>query len=847
MSVILSPSPMTPILNAMCRVNVPRLTAAALGAILFVGVTPATEAQSTAGAAQQVAARAGEIRGRVVETASGRGLATGSVTVRRATDTSVVGGAQLGPDGSFQIDGLPAGRYTVRVRALGFAPLVRSDVTIATEHPLVDLGTLALSAVAVKLESQVVTAERQDVALAPDRNSYSAKNMTTASGGTAVDVLRNVPSVEVDGSNNVSLRGNTNVVVQINGRSSPLTGEQLAQFLAQIPASSVDRVEVSTNPSAKNDPEGTAGIINIVLNQQADLGLSGGVTAGTGTTRQANISGNIGRQSGPLTLYLSANVYRDHRTFDGSSNRTNLAIPVPAFVDSRSDGTAQPRFQSMTFRSEYRFTEHDALSADAMLSGGRFARQNAGVYTDLNAARDVIGLFDQFNDQVWRSLSQDYTVAYRRTDGPSTPVLSTELRYSSNNDSRDSELFGVLLQPDTSTGSQMPPREHDATVEHMPAWNLQTDYTHPFGGGTKLETGFKGTLRSNANDFTAAYLDSASGVYTPDPRRASTFDYHERIDAVYGVLSQQVGRVQAQGGLRLEEAATRFTLPRVSQEYDNRYASAFPSGIISYNLTDKRQVKLSYSRRVSRPSPWQLSPIPFRNDARHEFRGNPGLRPEYTDALELGLQETRAWGSLQLNPYLRKTAHAVRYIQTVDSTGVSLSTFDNVASTLVAGSDLNVNYHHAALTIFGGGSVYRYSSDASNLAGDLSTHSLVWSTRANATWKLSPITDLQAFANYRGPYAREGGSQTAFVYMNLALRRKLWGDQGSLTLRVADPFNLMTYGYRTADGRVIELSEQHFGQRGLFLTISRNFGQELKLRPRQQDAEPQGSPQPGPP
>ena len=115
------------------------------------------------------------------------------------------------------------------------------------------------------------------------------------------------------------------------------------------------------------------------------------------------------------------------------------------------------------------------------------------------------------------------------------------------------------------------------------------------------------------------------------------------------------------------------------------------------------------------------------------------------------------------------------------------------------------------------------------------------------TWKLSPVTDLQAFANYRGPYAREGGSQTAFVYMNLALRRKLWADQGSLTLRVADPFNLMTYGYRTADGRVIELSEQHFGQRGLFLTISRTFGQELKLRPRQQDAEPQASPQPGPP
>ena len=155
-------------------------------------------------------------------------------------------------------------------------------------------------------------------------------------------------------------------------------------------------------------PEGTAGIINIVLNQQADAGLSGGLNASTGTTRQANLSGNIGRQSGPLTLYLSASIYRDHRNISGSSDRTNLVIPVPAFVESHSDGHAQPRFQSMTFRSQYKLTENDALSADAMLSGGRFARQNTAFYSDLDAEREVIGLFNQGNDQVWRNLSQNY-------------------------------------------------------------------------------------------------------------------------------------------------------------------------------------------------------------------------------------------------------------------------------------------------------------------------------------------------------------------------------------------------------------------------------------------------------
>ncbi|HEY2067494.1 MAG TPA: TonB-dependent receptor [Gemmatimonadaceae bacterium] len=801
-------------------------------------------ARGQSGAAAHAQAGVGEIRGRLTDSASAEAVTSGSITARRASDSAFAGGALPKADGSFIVDGLAAGRYTVRVRALGFAPLVRANVVISAEKPVVDLGALTLSRVAAKLEGQVVTAEREDATLAPDRNSYSTKNMTTASGGTAVDVLRNVPSVEVDGNNNVTLRGNANVVVQINGRSSPLKGDQLGNFLAQLPASTVKNVEVSTNPSAKNDPEGTAGIINIVLNQQAEMGLSGGLTAGTGTTQQANLSGNIGRQAGPLTLLLSASHYQDRRQLAGFSDRTNLAIPDPAFVESRSDGSMQPRWESMTFRSEYRLTEQNAISADAMLSGGRFARQNGAYYTNLDSARDVIGQFDQFNNQASTSLSQDYTLAFHRTaggsTGMSTPVLSTELRYSRNRWSTDNDLFGAL------TGTSALSRERDASRDLMPAWNLQTDYTHTFGAGTKLESGFKGIARSNSDNFSAAYLDTTTGAYAVDASRASAFDYHERIGALYSVLSQQVNKLQAQAGLRLEEASTRLALPTIDQVYETRYASAFPSGIVSYNFTEMRQAKLSYSRRITRPNPGQLSPIEWRDDARHLYHGNPDLRPEYTDAVELGLQDAHSWGSVQLNPYLRRTANAVRYIQTVDSTGVTVGTFDNVAQTTTVGADLNVNYHTGALTLFGGGSAYRYTSDAANLGGNLSTRAFVWSARMNGTWKLSQVTDLQVFANYRAPFATEGGSQTAFVFMNLAVRRKLWGDQGSVTFRVADPFNLMSYGYRTQDARVVELTERHFGVRGLFITITRNFGQQLKLRSRQQEDTPATSGPPGP-
>ena len=815
---------------------------------MLLGLLLVCAARATANAQSST----GEIRGQLLEFGSNAAISSGSVTARRVNDTAVVRGTLPNADGSFHIEGLAPGRYTVRVRSLGYAPLTRYDVVVAAEHRVTDLGVLTLSRVAAQIAGQEVRADRDEVVLAPDRNSYSTKNMTTASGGTAIDVLRNVPSVEVDGSNNVSLRGNQSVIVQINGRSSPLHGDQLANFLAQLPASTIARVEVSTNPSAKNDPEGTAGIINIVLNQDADLGISGGVTAATGTTGLANVNGNIGRQVGRTTAFLSYGFYRDSRPMGGFTNQTNLDGSSPAFVTSHIDGSNEPLWQNATFRSEYRFTDHNALSADAMVSGGRSTRNSASYYSDLDPARDTIGLFDQFNTQYWRSVFQDYSVAFRRTGDAKATTYSTELRLTQGHSTSDGLLFGNVYQGDASTGAYAIPREQDITISGNPSLSLQSDYTHPFGSATKIEAGIKGAVRHTSSDFTAAYADSATGQFAPVADRAMTFDYREQISSSYAVLSQRLGKVQAQAGLRLEQADTRLDLPTAtapdSQRFGVRYASAFPSGIVSYNFSDVRSLKLSYSRRISRPNPYQLTPVVQKEDARNIFEGNPALRPEYTDALELGFMDTHGWGTLQLTPYVRRTAHAVRYIQRIDTTGITTSTFDNVASVVTMGSDLNLTIRHGPLTLLTGGSVYHYASDATNLMstlGNLSTQAMVWSTRANATWKLTPMMDAQFFANYRAPFTTESGSQTRFVSMNLAFRRRLWSDHGSLTIRVADPFNMMTFGSRTESARVVQLTQRSFGMRGVFISFSRNFGQDLKLRPKPQD-EPQQT-QPGVP
>ena len=814
-----------------------------LGAI-FALICTATSGSAQGGAPARPLAAAGEIHGRLVDSVTGHGIGAGSIAVRRAGDSTFLSGALPKEDGSFRVDGLRPGHYSLRIRAIGFAPVIRNDVAITADNPVVDLGAIGLNAVAAKLDATQTVAEREEVVLAPDRTSYSVKNLPAASGGTAIDVLRNIPLVEVDGSNNVSLRGNANVVVQINGRSTPLKGDQLGAFLAQLPAGTVKNVEVATNPSAKDDPEGTAGIINIVLNQEAQLGLSGGVTAGTASTGMVNASGNVGKQQGKLTLFASGSIYHDQRSTSGIISRTNLVVPVPAFTQTNLAGRQSPISGGGTLRSEYRFTPRNTLSFDSFLYGGRFGGDQSSDYTDLDASHAVVGLFDQATSQTSKNLSQDFDLTFRRMGEKNQPLFSTELEYSNTDAHNDINLSGKVLQSDASTPSSIP-TEHDRTVGRYPYLNWKADYTGQFGPTTKLELGVKGTRRTTTNDFDAAYLDSATHTFASDPVRRTAFDYHEDIGAGYALLSNKVGNFQTQEGLRLEDAATYFDLTTVGQQYDRRYASAYPSAIVSYNFTPVRSARISYSRRVSRPNPYQLSPIEFHQDTRNVFRGNPGLRAEYTNAIEAGYQESRSWGTIQISPYIRSTDHAVRNIQFVDSTGVSVSTFDNVASTLTIGSDLNINAHKGPLQLGGGGSMYHYSSDASNLSGNLSASAMVWSARTNATWKFSPKADAQLFAFYRAPFATEGGSQIASVSMNMAGRYKVWGEQGNISLRVSDPFKLQKFGYRTANGSVVEYSERFFGTRAVFLTITRNFGQAVKLQPKQQDPDAQA--QTGPP
>ena len=305
---------------------------------------------------------AGEVLGSIVDTANKEPVARASVAIRSRKDSSLITGAIADANGSFHIQGLRNGEYYLRTAAIGFRP--RSyTFSITDAAPRANVGAVTLTRIAVTLQSVQVEGQAPTVVIEPDRNTYRAKDVAPAAAN-ASEVLQATPSVEVDGDGKVSLRGNENVAIQINGRPTPITGAQLSAYLKQIPANIVDRIEVVPNPSAKYDPEGMAGIINIVLKASTDLGVSGGLNAGAANAGRFNAGTNLGYQSGPITLFGTYGFNSDDRGIIGLTNREQLdgsGAPL-SFTNQLIDGRNSNAGHNFSTNIDYKLNPRDVIS-----------------------------------------------------------------------------------------------------------------------------------------------------------------------------------------------------------------------------------------------------------------------------------------------------------------------------------------------------------------------------------------------------------------------------------------------------------------------------------------------------
>ncbi|MEX2109040.1 MAG: TonB-dependent receptor [Gemmatimonadaceae bacterium] len=814
--------------------------------LILAGSVGSIQAQTpgappAAGAQQPPPPPPGEVAGMIVAEDNSAPVPRAAIAVRNKADSTMVTGTNGGEDGTFKIQGLRPGTYYLRVSGIGFTPKNTEEFTIAPAALTANVGSIKLARFAVSLQTVEIAGQAPAVTIEPDRNSYRAKEVAPAATN-ASDVLAATPSVEVDADGKVSLRGNENVVVQINGRPTPMRGQQLGAYLKQLPATIVERIEVVPNPSAKHDPEGMAGIVNVVLKQNTDLGVSGGLTLGMANADRYNGSGNLGYQKGAVTLFGSYGYITDDRGLTGLNNRERYDpsnAPL-SFTLQDIDGRNGFGGHNLTTSAEYRINKRDVLSNSFTANARKFKDESLTGYNELDANKSVVDTYFRTRDTHNKALVLDNTLAFRRTFEPRKHELATEVRINRVDDDENTNLWAMETPESPGYEGQ---RDHaDAITTQLTG---QIDYTRTLAARTKLETGYKGNSRLLDRDYSVVKDALGDGNWAPSAL-SNSFEFEENVHAVYAVLSHGAGKFELQGGLRGERATRDFSLAEPAGSYPYSRNSLFPSGVVRYKPSEASEIKASYSRRIRRPGSFELNPFPNFFDPQNVFIGNPNLNPEYTDALELGFSRTGQLGSLQLSPFYRRTTDVIRFNiepeAIVDGREVTTVTFQNLATAKSWGSDLNGSLRLGPkFNGFGSFNIFKIVTDGGSLSA-LSSDAVTWSFRVNGTTQVSPTLSLQAMYFYRAPVKVEQGEFSSFKMTSITIRKKLDGDKASLSVRFADPFNTNGFKIRAGDGGIWQTTERQFGVRATFFTFQYNFGQAPKIRPPREDAAPPPAP-----
>lgn len=813
-------------------------------------------------------AQTGVITGRVVDEADEPlGGASVAVWTDSPSDTTLVSGAVTDESGRFRVAGLQGGTYRVTVSYVGFRTRTFPAVELEAGREG-SMGDIRMIQDAALLEDVEVMAERERVQFETDRTSYNVSDDATLSGSSATEALETIPSVEVDIDGNVSLRGQGNVAIHINGRPAPVSSEFLPVYLKSLPADAIERIEVIPNPNASQDPEGMGGILNIVMKDETDIGLGATFTAGVDTEGSYNASALATYGTGPLTLSATYGLRDFSRGSEGDRLRINRTQEPLTTLLQDFEGSRGGLSHYGSLNADLQLTTNTVFTAN--VQGGIQGRESDEFRTYIemsqeeNILRDDVRLSEETDDD-WNvgarfSLTHDFEGSSmreqgrgmrgrrrhrgRRGGGSSTSLgehaFSVEAGFEMEED-QEEESF---VEGPAGNIENAPIQQRTTGDEKEREFEVRADYAVPIGG-FRVEAGVDLEWERNEEEQLVDSLNVDTGVWEQDDERSSIFDLTERTQSAYLQVARQVGPVGLQAGLRMESAQYEFvfgtpTTDPVPVEKD--YWSLFPSAFATYQLTDDDQFRVGYSRRIRRPRSYFLNPIPNFDDPLFLRIGNPDLEPEYTDSFEATYSRYLPFGSLSVTPYYRRTTGVIRRIQDLREDGVTVSTFENLDTSSSSGLEVvgttSVGDLRTTVSLEG----YRVQTDGTNADMDLQNDAFGWGGRINVSYSFGNQfgigdTDIQANAFYRAPMDTEQGRVGSRTYINVALQQALFGDRASLTIRASDPFGLAGFYAVTDDPTLYQEFERTWGAQRVGFTFSYTIGRRGDEQGRRQTGE----------
>lgn len=733
----------------------------------------------------------GKIFGSVRDAESNQPVIYASVVFLSPRDSSIVGGVLTNDKGNFLAEELPVGRVLLKATFIGYSPTFM-PFTLNMQTPEIDAGIIKLKTNTKLLKDVTISGEKSDYVNSIDRKVYNMDKNIVNTGGTVTEVLQNIPSVSVDIDGKVSLRGSENVTILIDGKPSGMLGGDRKAVLAQIPAGAVEQIEVITNPSAKFDADGMSGIINIKTKKEKMKGMNGNFSAGIGTNNKYNVSIGGNDRSPRKNLYANYVYRHEERSITGESTQYNFfPATSPYYYGSNSHGNSNSDNHTGKLGADFYLNKFNTLGISGSLSDRRDGRPEQIDYRFYTPDEITLNTFYRNNTEDNKSFNYDLNADYRRTWDSTSRELTANLSYSSNIRTSDNTYKSSVY-----SFTELP-YQLDQSDNLYQNFIAQTDLVQPVKGGGKLEAGLKSSNRYLNNKLDYSDLNFATGMYERDNFKSDHFIYNEQIAAAYGMYTGKLKKFDYNFGLRAEQTFAKIESQTIQKSYDNNYLSLFPSAFLKYPINSKSDLQLSYSRRVNRPDSRALNPFVDYSDSLNVRSGNPFLRPEFTNALELSYGVSIAKWSITSNVYYRRTNDMISRYRTVDPvTGIGTMTTINFSSSENSGAELVLRYTFDKIgSLMGTFNLYQSKIDGSNVNSDYQTNSTQWFTRLNANLRLGKNTSFQLTGNYMAPMTTVNGSIKGMSGIDAGIKQDIWGGKGSLSLNVTDIFKMRTFEY----------------------------------------------------
>ena len=726
------------------------------------------------------------LSGKVIDEETKQPLEYATITLKNPRFPDRLQGGITDAEGNFKFEVFP-GRYTITTEYISFESNVNEGVIL---RETTDLGTIALGISVDALDEVELVAERTEVEIRLDKRVYNVGRDITVRGGSVSDVMDNIPSVSVDVEGNISLRGNDNVRILINGKPSGLVGLSGPDALRQLPAESIEKVEVITSPSARYEASGTAGILNIILKREELAGFNGSFILNGGFPTTFGGNTNLNWRTEKLNIFSTLS-YNDSKSLGGgvfNSEYFNGDAPSTFTNEDRDYERQRERF-FINLGAEYFFDDKTSFTVSGFLRNSNNGSNNTTIIEDRSATDVVLNSFGRYQDETEEDKSAQFTANFTKKFNDKGHELIIE--YQTEESSEDE----ADLARNTNTFDQK-----SSTDESQKRQLLQLDYVYPIDDNTQFELGYRGDFSQQDTDYQV--FDLTNGIETINTNLTNYLGFTQNVNAAYTQFGKKINKFSYLLGLRMEDTKIIIDQRTANIYREKKYTDWFPTVNLSYEFNEKENITLGYSRRIRRPRSWSLNPFQSLTSLTFFRQGNPDLDPSYANSFDFGY--LKRWEKFTFNGsiYYSKATQVITRITETTGTIVRVSedplvevpalrfTSINLAENNRTGTEFTLTYSpKRTVRISGNFNIFNSETIGTYEDQVLDAEIVSWFARVNASFPLPFDLTTQLRAFYRGPSATAQTETQGIFSLSGAVNKNVFKKKGTLSFRASDIFN----------------------------------------------------------